>query len=56
MKKIALTLTALAWCCATFGTAAGGTINGLTLLGVVVVAASVAGIAQIDGSTKPTNK
>ena len=61
MKKIVLELTALAGFCATFGTAANGTINGLTLLGLVVVAASFAGLDKLNvrqniGSPKPTNK
>lgn len=53
MKKIALTLTALAGFCATFGTAAHGIFNGITLLGVVVVAASFAGIYKLNSSPKP---
>lgn len=53
MKKIALTITALAGFCATFGTATHGIINGLTLLGIVVVAASFAGLDKLNGSPKP---
>lgn len=62
MKKIVLTITALAGFAATFGTAANGTINGLTLLGIVVIAASFAGLDYENvrqnniGSPKPTNK
>ena len=60
MKKIALTITALAGFAATFGTAANGTINGLTLLGLVVVVASFAGLDKVNIreniSPKPTNK
>lgn len=53
MKKIALTLTALAGFCVTFGTATHGIFNGLTLLGIVVVAASFAGLDKLNGSPKP---
>jgi hypothetical protein len=61
MKKIALALTALAGFAATFGTAANGTFNGLTLLGIVVVAASFAALEKTKrnvrenkiGSAKP---
>ena len=59
MKKIALALTALAGFAATFGTAANGTFNGLTLLGIVVIAASFAGLDKVNvrenniGSPKP---
>lgn len=62
MKKIVLTITALAGFAATFGTAANGTFNGLTLLGLVVVVASFAGLDYENvrqnniGSPKPTNK
>lgn len=62
MKKLVLAITALAGFAATFGTAANGTINGLTLLGLVVVVASFAGLDKLNvrqnniGSPKPTNK
>ena len=60
MKKFVLAITALAGFAATFGTAANGTINGLTLLGLVVVVASFAGLDKVNIreniSPKPTSK
>lgn len=54
MKKFVLAITALAGFAATFGTAANGIFNGLTLLGIVVVAVSFAGLDKLNGSPRPT--
>ena len=55
MKKFALALTVIAGFAATFGTAANGTFNGLTLLGIVVVAASFAALEKTKTNVRENN-